>query len=194
MTHRATIALLACAGLALGACGEQSADEAAPAQPQTQQTTPPANTSAPSNSLNANASPTTAGDAQQAADAAEDAVEDAAAQAEEAAAQITDQMRAAMTGYLEQMSAAIGSLEGIETRMSAMTKSPELKSIIDQMQGFRDELGALPDETLSALKAEFSAQLDGLTARLQQEIDRISSNPDLAGSLGELLKQIPSLG
>lgn len=196
MTHRTTIALLACAGLALGACGEQSAEETAPAQPDTQQATPPADTSAPANSMNT--SPPTAADVQQATDSAQDAVEgaveDAAGQAEEAAAQITDQMRTAMTGYLEQMSAAIGSLEGIESQMSAMTKSPELKSIIDQMQTFRDELGALPDETLSALKAEFSAQLDGLTTRLQQEVDRISSNPDLAGSLGELLNQIPSLG
>ncbi|MFG0275015.1 MAG: hypothetical protein ACF8QF_08155 [Phycisphaerales bacterium] len=189
MMLRATVVLAACA-LLCGACGEQSPEDAATTSP----SNPPSTEqpTAPANSMNA--SPSTAGDAQQAADAAQDAVEDVAQQAEETASQITDDMRAAMTGYLEQLSAAIGSLEGIESQMSAMTKSPELKSIIDQMQGFRDQLGALPDETLTALKSEFSAQLNGLTERLQQEIDRISSNPDLAGTLGELLQQIPSLG
>lgn len=185
--NRNQFALITVAGLMLGACGQSSNENAA--QPSDQ----PSSSAAPS--ANSMTDQPAGADMDQAADAARDVVDDAAAQAEQAAAQVTDQMRAAMTGYLEQMSAAIGSLEGIEDRMSAAAKAPELRGIIEQMQGFREQLVALPDDALTALRAEFDAQLSGLAQRLQTEIDRIASNPDLAGALGGLLDQIPtSLG
>jgi len=190
MSRLHTAVLIAVAGLALGACAEESSEPEAPAQPAETTTTQP---DAPANSMDAD---TSGADMEQAAsdtaDAAQQAVDDAAEQATEAADAVTAEARAAMEGFLTQMEAAVGALSDIDTQLGAAAKSPELRGIIEQMQGFRDQLGALPDETLSALRSEFDAQLSGLTERLQTEIDRITNDPDLAGTLGGLLDQIPT--
>lgn len=186
MRSTLTIVVVVAAGLALGACGEESSTPETPQQPAGSTTTQP---DAPADTVGAQPDAT---DMQSATDTAQQAVDDAAQQATEAAESITAEARAAMEGYLAQMEAAIGALGDIESQISAAAKSPELQGIVEQMQGFRDQLGALPDDTLNALRAEFDAQISSLTERLQTEIDRISSNPDLAGALGPLLDRIPT--
>lgn len=206
MSRLIAVVCITAAGLSLAACGEEASDAGATTPPADTPASAPAETpaSAPANTpasppANSMDSTPATGDIEQAADDAADtmesAVDDAAQQVSDAAETITAETRAVMEGYLAQMNDAVGALGDIESQLSAMAKAPELRSIIEQMGGFRDQLVALPDDTLTALRAEFDAQLSSLTQQLQTEINRIANDPDLAGTLGELLNQIPtSLG
>lgn len=178
---RRALVMLALIPFALQGCGEEQGE------PADQQGDTPTLEGAPSGPEGASSS-----DAQEAASEAQETAQQGA---EEASGEVTEAARSTMTSYLDQMTSLASSLEGVENRIGAAAKAPEMQSTLDQVLSLQEELNALPTQTLDALKAEFNAQLSSVTERLQTQIDRISNDPDLAGTLGELVQQIPtSLG
>ena len=185
--HRTMVAACACLGLV--SCGEKEPETpTAPVSP-TGQAAP-----APSGSTSTSAAPSamapTGGDVASVRESVGSAAEDLQAKAKEAEAAA----RAAIEGYMAQLRDLTASLDGIENRVAASAKAPELRAIIERLKAGQEELMNLPTELFDSLVKEYEAQLGGLMVQVEEQVERISNNPELAGSLGELLKQIPLLG
>lgn len=177
--------VVVCSCALVSACGEKEPEPAPPPAP-----VGDAGQAAPA----APTTPTTTPGAASLAAGEGEGVEEGARDPEAMVKDAEAAARDALEGYMGQLRDLAVTLEGIENRVAATAKAPELRAMIDRMKAGHEELMNLPAGMFDALVQEYEQHLGDLMVQVEDQIERINTDPALAPVLGELLKQIPLRG
>jgi len=121
-------------------------------------------------------------------DKAKDAAKDGMDKAKDMAGDMMAKAKDWGTGYSDQLSALAGKLEGIKTKDDATKALPEIKPIMDKVNGFAENLNKLPADMKTKLMGEWKGKLAPITTKFQGQIDRLMKDDGIKGVLGDTFK------
>lgn len=191
--RRIIITGLACGAMCLvGACSGESGDDAGTTTTPT--ATTPTDGAASAGSTTTQTPPASPASPAPPADAlssdASDAAKDAHATVAEAAGKLSEPVRGAMEEYIASLGDTVDLLEGVKNQLSAAAAIPQLTGLANTLNGYWKDLEALSPETKQLLTEQFDAQLKPLIEKFNEQISRLSSDPDFGEKIAELAKSI----
>lgn len=122
------------------------------------------------------------------ADKTKEAVKDGADKAAAAAGEMLTKAKDWGNGYTEQLGALATKLEGIKTKDDATKALPEIKPIMDKVNGFVENLNKLAPDMKTKLMGEWKDKLAPITTKFQGQIDRLMKDDGIKGVLGDTFK------
>lgn len=167
-------ALLAGSVLMLGACGDDEVGPPARGEPD----------------------PTATETAEDAATSETDTAEEPAtpatgAQTPAAAGQVDPQLQASMNEYVSNLNETNEILAEVDSAVEAAAASPKLAPLIDQLKSFKTQWDEMDPAKKEQLASAFRDQLEPVVDRINQQIERIRSDPTFGDQLESLLGEIP---
>jgi hypothetical protein len=122
------------------------------------------------------------------AEKAKEAVKEGADKAAAAAGEMLTKAKDWGNGYSEQLGALATKLEGIKTKDDATKALPEIKPIMDKVNGFIENLNKLSPEMKSSLMGDWKAKLDPIVSKFQSQLDRLMKDDAIKSVLGDTFK------
>lgn len=122
------------------------------------------------------------------ADKAKDAAKEGMDKAKDMAGDMMAKAKDWGSGYSDQLSALAGKLEGIKTKDDATKALPEIKPIMDKVNGFVENLNKLPADTKTKLLGDWKEKLAPITSKFQGQIDRLMKDDGIKSVLGDTFK------
>lgn len=116
------------------------------------------------------------------------AVDAAKKEGEKVVASLTDDVKKTVTGYIEQLGKTNSLLEGIKTPVDATAKLPEITKAGGSLSGLTDGLSKLSPELHKLVKDNFGSQIQPLTAKFKEQVDRLTKDAGIGKVLGDALK------
>jgi uncharacterized phage infection (PIP) family protein YhgE len=107
---------------------------------------------------------------------------------EKVVASLTDDVKKTVTGYIEQLGKTNSLLEGIKTPADATAKLPDITKAGGMLSGVTEGLSKLSPELHKLVKDNFGSQMQPLTAKFKEQVDRLSKDAGIGKILGDALK------
>lgn len=117
-----------------------------------------------------------------------EAVKEGADKATAAASDMLTKAKDWGNGYTEQLGALATKLEGIKTKDDATKALPEIKPIMDKVNGFIENLNKLSPEMKTSLMGDWKAKLDPIVTKFQGQLDRLMKDDGIKSVLGDTFK------
>jgi len=122
------------------------------------------------------------------AEKTKEAVKEGADKAAAAAGEMLTKAKDWGNGYTEQLGALATKLEGIKTKDDATKALPEIKPILDKVNGFVENLNKLSPEMKTSLMGDWKAKLDPIVTKFQGQLDRLMKDDGIKSVLGDTFK------
>lgn len=122
------------------------------------------------------------------ADKAKEAVKEGADKAKDMAGDMLTKAKDWGNGYSEQLGALATKLEGIKTKDDATKALPEIKPIMDKVNGFVENLNKLSPDMKTKLMGDWKAKLEPVVTKFQGQLDRLMKDDGIKSVLGDTFK------